>query len=141
MQSIIELSGSDKELFLSSLPIVRNKLDEFVVNFYSYFLKTDAGRLFKETAMETQYRMFHSSLAVIITHIEHPTLLEQHLSYLISGHTKFGVLLTDIDLFINSFMQALQDIYEDQFYLYKDIWYKLIKEIMDYFGEGLQNNI
>jgi len=140
MQRILEFSDSDKDLLLTSLPIIRNKLDEFVIKFYTYLLNTDSGRLFKETAMETQYRMFHSSLAIIITHVEHPALLEQHLSHLITSHAKYGVLLTDIDLFINSFMKTLQDIYEDQFYKYKSIWEKLITEIMNFFSEGLQGN-
>ena len=139
MQSIIKLSDADKDMLLSSLPIIRENLDLFVIKFYSYFLKTDAGRLFKDTAMETQYRMFHSSLGIIITHIEHPALLEDHLRHLLRNHGKYGVLTSDLDLFIDSFMEALQDIYKDQFSTYRDIWFNLINDIMVYFAEGLQN--
>ena len=81
--------------------------------------------------------MFHSSLGIIITHIEHPTLLEDHLKNLITNHGKYGVLTGDISLFIESFMNALQDIYGDLFNSYKDIWFRVIDDIMTFFAEGL----
>ncbi len=139
MQSIIELSESDKDLLLSSLPIIRKKLDLFVIKFYTYFLKTDSGRLFKKTDMETQYRMFHSSLAIIFTHVENPELLEQHVNHLIKSHGNYGVGIKDVDLFVDSFMKALRDIYGESFDTYRDIWFKIINEIMTFFGQGLPN--
>jgi hemoglobin-like flavoprotein len=79
MLRIQNLSDSNKKVLLNSLPIISKELDLFVIKFYSYFLKTGAGKLFHSTQLEKQSKMFHTSLGVIISHIEHPEFLEKHL--------------------------------------------------------------
>lgn len=138
MNALIKLSEHDKILILESLPIISANLDLFIVKFYSYLLKTDAGRLFKQTELEKQYRMFHKSLAVIITHIENPQFLQEHVNGLITTHIQYGVSKNDVDYFVESFMKALSDIYANDFITYKDAWYSIIVEIMDYFGERMK---
>lgn len=139
METLIKLSDRDKNLLLESLPIISTNLDLFVVKFYFYLLKTDARRLFKETELEKQYRMFHRSLAVVISHIENPQFLQTHVNNLITTHIQYGVSKRDVDFFVDSFMKALSDIYGKDFITYRDAWYSIIIEIMDYFGERMKN--
>ena len=66
--------------------------------------------------MEKQFKMFHSSLGVIISHIEHPAFLEEHLNSIIESHKKYGVKMIHVEGFIDSFMKALSDIYGNEFF-------------------------
>lgn len=137
MQSIVELTQTDKNLLLSSLPIIAENMDDFVVRFYSYFLKTDAGALFHSTHLEKQYKMFHSSLGVIISHIENPVFLQEHLQSIIDSHKKYGIKLIHVQEFVDSFMNALKDIYGNEFDKYEHLWHKIISNIMSYFADNL----
>ena len=137
METIIELNKVDKEQLLSSIPKIAENMDDFVVRFYSYFLKTDAAELFHATELEKQYKMFHSSIGVIISHIEHPVFLEQHLQAIVSNHKNYGVKMIHVEEFVESFMKALADIYAEEFDTYEHIWRKIIGNIMSYFADNL----
>ena len=113
-------------------------MDFFVIRFYYYFLRTKAGLLFQHTNIQNQFKMFNSSLNVILTHITDPTLLEDHLNTLIKTHTAYGVIADHIDYFIDSFMNALKEIFTDESDVpIITIWYKVIVEIMSYFKDNL----
>lgn len=113
-------------------------MDFLVIKFYDYFLKTDAGFLFQHTEMDHQYKMFASSLNVIITHIVSPHLLTDNLDKLIESHTHYGVSAKHIDLFIDCFMKALQEVFEsDRDKLILNLWKKLLTTIMYYFRDNV----
>ena len=139
LKSLYELSDADKQLLLSSLPFISSELDLFVIKFYSYFLKTDAVSLFHKTHMEQQYRMFHASLGVIITHIDNPEFLEEHLNSIVSKHASYGVKNIHTEYFVEAFMNALNDIFGKNFKTYKELWYIVIRDIMNYFALKLVN--
>ena len=79
MEVIDRLSSKEKDLFLLSLPIINRNMDFFVIRFYYYYLRTKAGLLFQHTNIEKQYKIFTTSLKVMLTHIADPTQLEVHL--------------------------------------------------------------
>ena len=138
MEVIKQLSSEENNILLLSLPIISKNMDFFVIRFYYYFLRTNAGLLFQQTNIENQYKMFNTSLNVILTHIADPTQLEDHLQDLIKSHVEYGVIGEHDDFFIDSFMKALSEIFSD--YSAKnllEIWYKVISEIMFYFKENL----
>ena len=138
MEVIKQLSSDEKNIFLLSLPIISKNMEFFVIRFYYYFLRTNAGLLFQQTNIENQYKMFNTSLNVILTHIADPTQLEDNLQDLIKTHVGYGVIGEHIDFFIDSFMKALSEIFSD--YSSKnllEIWYKVISEIMFYFKDSL----
>ena len=138
MEVIDRLSSKEKDLFLLSLPIINRNMDFFVIRFYYYFLRTKAGLLFQHTNIENQFKMFTTSLNVMLTHIADPTQLEDHLHELITSHVEYGVIEEHVDYFIDSFMKALQEIfsYESTHDLLA-IWYKVVTEIMLYFKDNL----
>ena len=113
MEVIERLSTKEKNLFLLSLPIINRNMDFFVIRFYYYFLRTKAGLLFQHTNIEQQFKMFNSSLNVILTHIADPMQLEDHLQELIKTHVEYGVIAEHVDYFIDSFMKALSEIFSD----------------------------
>lgn len=113
-------------------------MDFFVIRFYYYFLRTKAGLLFQHTNIEKQYQMFNSSLNVILTHIADPTLLEDHLQELIKSHVEYGVISEHIDYFIDSFMKALTELFDDESdKAILEVWNKVITDIMIYFKNDL----
>ena len=113
-------------------------MDFFVIRFYYYFLRTKAGLLFQHTNIENQYKMFNTSLNVILTHIADPTLLEDHLQELIKTHVDYGVITEHVDYFINSFMNSLSEVFsEESDENLLEIWHKIITEIMFYFRQDL----
>ena len=138
MEAINELSESEKQLLQFSLPIINKNTEFLVIRFYYHFLQTKAGLLFKNTKMEDQYKMFASSLNAIITHIANPYLLMDNLDVLIQSHVKYGVMEEHIDYFIESFMKALGEVFNnEQDKTILKLWKKLITSIMLYFKEHL----
>ena len=133
-QYILDLTDEEKEELISSLDGIKHRMNELVEKFYFYFLQTKASNLFKTTDMMKQHVMFNSSIGIIIAHINHPLLLQEHLDNLILRHSHYGVSADYIDDFIESFKNALQDIFQDsddkQFI---EMWYKLITSVMSYF--------
>lgn len=132
------LPEQEKATFFSSIPIIRQNLDFFVIKFYSYFLQTKAGTLFHNTNLEKQYKMFHSSLTLIINHLENPDYVSDHLNKLIEVHLTYGVKKEHIDYFVTSFMKALKDIFSEQYDIFEGTWYEIINEIMRYFAKGIK---
>lgn len=133
------MAEEDKELFYASLPTIMQNLDFFVLRFYYYFFQTDAFKLFQHVKLNYQYKMFYISIKTMIAHIETPDLLEDQLDKLVSIHKSYGVTVEHVDYFINSFNQALSDIFTNQ---EKSetiaVWYKIIIRIMNYFEKELR---
>ena len=141
LESFILVTDEDKEVFYSSIPIIRQNLDFFVIKFYSYFLQTKAGILFRNTKLESQYKMFHASLSLIINHLDDPEFVSKHIDSIIESHQKFGIKQDHVPYFIDSFNKALRDIFStssnaNNNYLVR--WEKIIVEIMAYFGRGFK---
>ena len=135
LASIQTLTDFEKDKFFESIPIIRQNLDYFVIKFYSYFLQTKAGLLFHETSLDKQYKMFHSSLSLIINHLDNPDYVVEHIDKLNEIHVNYGVEKVHVEYFVSSFMKALKDIFSDKYSTYQSIWYKVITEIMDYFSK------
>ena len=142
LQALLNLSEDEKEELLTSLDLLKFQMDNLVEHFYFYLMKTNAGRLFEKTEMMKQHVMFNSSLGILIAHIDHPQLLQQHLDNLIERHSHYGVKSEHVDDFIESFKNALQDIFDDPNdstnKQYIEIWYKLIHSVMIYFKNEIK---
>lgn len=137
-KNILGITEAERKELLVTIDSLRGKLDELIEAFYGYFLKTEAGFLFEHTDMNRQQLMFHSSIGVIITHIEHPYMLEQHLNQTITKHQAYGVTGRHVDLFIESFYKGLKDVFPDVVDKHKvEIWYKLISSVMLFFKNQL----
>ncbi len=137
-ENLLNLPEHDKELFNSTLPIIIQNLDVFVLRFYYYFFQTDVVNLFKQTKLKNQYKMFYTSIETIITHLECPELVENQLDRLVAKHREYGVMVEHVDYFITSFIQALKEILTKP--ETKDaitVWYKIIVKIMTYFEKAL----
>ena len=140
LEILTNFSNTDKEIFYTSLTTITSHLDFFVLRFYYHFLDTKAGQLFQRTRLEHQYKMFYSSIDLIINHIENPHLLEDHLNDLAEKHKQVGVLVEHVDYFIGSFIKALEDIFiGDVNKQIITVWYKIIVKIMSYFEKKLWN--
>ena len=138
MEVIERLSVKEKNLFLLSLPVINRNMDFFVIRFYYYFLRTKAGLLFQHTNIEQQFKMFTTSLNLILTHIADPMQLEDHLLDLIKTHVEYGVIAEHVDYFFDSFIKALSEIFSDESnYELLEIWYKVITQVMQYFKDNL----
>ena len=138
METLQKLSPIDKQLFYESLKNIENKLNYLVQRFYFYFLQTEAGPLFRETEWDNHMKMFHVSLAFLIAHIDNPTLLNKHLSLIVENHRGYGVESKHISHFIDSFISALNEFFEENDRII-GIWHSVIYEIMSFFNSKLMN--
>ena len=87
--------------------------------------------------MMKQHLMFTSSISIVIAHIDHPLLLQEHLDNLIIRHKHYGVIREHVDDFIESFKNAIKDILQDSYSNVIPLWYKLITSVMMYFKDNL----
>ncbi len=135
---MFDLTEHEKQLLHFSLPIINKNMDFLVIRFYHYFLETPAGVLFENTQMEKQYKMFASSLNTLITHIVSPHLLNDNLDKMILTHENYGVMSEHVDMFIDSFMKALREVFnEEKDKLILQLWKKIVTNIMTYFKDNL----
>ena len=130
MEVLNQLSNDDKNVFFSSLPFLSKNMEFFVLRFYYYFLQTKAGNLFQNTNINVQYKMFNTAVNVLITHIADPTQLEHAIDGLVNNHVKYGVEPDHINYFIDSFMNALGEIFNKDAERTLNVWYNVISEIM-----------
>ena len=88
--------------------------------------------------MENQYKMFNVSLNVILGYIEEPEKLKDYLGQMAQRHAQYGVDTVHLDLFIDSFMNAWKELFDNKYEenLF-NLWYRVITEIIFYF----KNNI
>lgn len=109
--------------------MLKDHLDELVNHFYGYFLRTKAAELFNLFDMEKQYKMFRVSIAILISHVDNPFMLDQHLRLVVKNHKNYGVQKEHISLFVDSFNCALKDVFQnnDDFI---QVWSNIISEIM-----------
>ena len=135
MQTLLKLSPYDKQEFYASLARIEHRLEHLVHRFYYFFLQTEAGGLFKNTDMETHYRMFHVALAFLIAHIDNPNLINKHLKLIVERHKKYGVKKSYIFYFIDSFISALKEFFDESNERIIVIWNSVIYEIMSFFNE------
>lgn len=138
MLIVLNLSELERKDILESYKIIKKNQDFFVIRFYHYFFQTNAKNLFKDTKMEKQYVMFSKSLDLIISQILNPDKLFNQLKIITKSHTAYGVLVTHSPYFIDSFMQALKEIFTEK----KDtdllnLWSVLLSDLMDYFNKGI----
>lgn len=134
MEVLNQLSQEEKSAILSSLPILSKNMEFFVLRFYFHFLKTKAGVLFQHTQIPKQHKMFNTAFTVIINHITDPVLLEHSIEDLVKSHSKYGIRQDHIDLFINSFMIALQEVFNEDSDHLLNSWHTIIVEIMSFFS-------
>ncbi len=129
MQSIVSHSEIQKIVFQKSLILLNEHLDDLVNHFYRYFLSTKAAELFNLFDMEKQYRMFRVSIAILISHVDNPFMLDKHLRLVVEKHKHYGVTKEHTKLFLNSFNKALKDIFQDHDEFTR-IWSNIMNEIM-----------
>ena len=139
MESILNLSDDEKYHLNETIKIIKKNLDFFVVRFYEYFLKTEAGILFQNIAMEKQQLMFSTSLNIIFDHITYPLDLGRYLEDIAIRHKEYGVLAGHTNFFIDSFLTALKEVLEGQIVdsKYFDIWIRDISDVLVYFQEKI----
>ena len=115
-------------------------METFARRFYYYFLQTKAGLLFKQTEKEKQYQMFAVSLKIIFNHINNPPQMVKQLDNLISNHQKYGVMRVHADYFIESFLKALKEVFENQKFdtTISNLWLRVISDILGYFQQGFE---
>lgn len=135
-----QLSATEKNLIMFSLPIINLNMEFFSLRFYYHFLQSKAGFLFKNTKIEQQHKMFGVSLSLILTYLTdpNPELLETYLETLVKSHVEFGVVSNHVNDFIEAFMKALSEILPentDMQLLYT--WRKVISDIMSVFRENI----
>ena len=134
LETILYLNEDEKEDLFASLNFLKFQIDQVIEKFYYYFLKTDIVELFRQTNMVKQRMMFNTTLGIIISNIDNPILLQEQLDELVVSHMKYGVKPDYIDIFIDSFIKALNDSFSgSNKERYVSLWSKLITLIMDYF--------
>ena len=101
LQSIAFLSEREKIIFHKSLLILKDRLDEFVNSFYGFLLQTKAAELFNLFDMEKQYKMFQVSIAILISHVDNPFMLDKHLQLVVKNHKYYGVKNCPTEKFLN----------------------------------------
>lgn len=133
----LDFTNEEKNVLINSLDHLKKNIDFFTIRFYHYFLQTEAGTLFKGDT-EKQYRMFASSLNVIINHIFDSSQLDSYLESMINKHSTYGIRYNHIDLFISSFMNAWMELFGPEYdkTLY-NLWKRLISMVMELFRNYL----
>ena len=138
METIIILTENERQLLQFSLPVINKNMDFLVVRFYAYLLNTKAGVLFQNTNIQNQHKMFASSLNIIITNIVNPQLVSETLDQIIKRHENYGVTANYIEDFIDSFQNALNEVFSQETdKLILRLWIKIIDSIMMYFKEQI----
>lgn len=129
-----KLTDTEKNLFLFSLPIVNKDLENFVNRFYSHFLQTPAKKLFQNSNMERQHKMFSTAINVILTQASDPSSTDAYLQNIVKTHAYYGNMSDYIEPFIDSFMEALRETLKEQSNVQiLKTWNKVLNEIMSYF--------
>lgn len=82
--NLFHLSQEEKDLIQTSITKLTGKLNELIERFYFHFLQknSDVSRLFQNSEMVKQHNMFNVSLGVIISNIDNPKLIQDHLDEL-----------------------------------------------------------
>ncbi len=131
---IIKLSENEKNIIFPSLLTLNTKLADFSKLFYDYFTKTGANKLFQDTNMEDQIKKFEAAFKIFLYNIQHPINLKEHLDLVVSNHLDYGIMPEHIDLFMESFKNAIDEFLGDS--SNKDVltlWHRLIDQLMAYF--------
>lgn len=140
MESILPLTEEERQQLHLSIELINKNIDFFVIRFYNYFLKTEAGKLFQNTEMDKHYNMFSTALNVIFNHIDNPNYIKGFLDDIIFRHIGYGVLPEYTDYFVNSFLSSLKEVFDDEdFGNTLHIWLKIISDLLAYFQIGLIN--
>ncbi len=108
-------------------------MDDLVEKFYNYLLKTSTGQLFKNTNMINQHGVFNSSMGIVISHIGDPESLQEQLDKLISNHSHYGITVTNLNDFGESFRKCLKDVFTGPSERFIEVWDKIMISITNYF--------
>ena len=139
MQFSPSLDRDEKNVLQFTLPLLSQNFDLLTKKFYEYFLKTEAGELFKGTHIEKQFKMFSESINILLTQIANSSILTDSLDNLIEKHKKYGVEIKHIDLFTDSFVKALEDVFSTKAEARTiKLWAKIINEIMNYYKKQIE---
>lgn len=115
MEQQLILTSEEKQELISSLCLIADNMEQFVVNFYQNFLHEKNLNLIKQNTNESLINMFSSSLSMIISQIEHPFPIEEYIDILSVKHPDFMSMMIDKDLFQKSFMNALIDTFGENY--------------------------
>ena len=81
--------------------------------------------------------MFNVALAFLISHIDNPSMLNKHLELIVKTHKNYGVQSKHIPYFIDSFISALKEFFDESDERVVPIWNSVIYEIMSFFNQEL----
>lgn len=139
MELTIDISEEEKKEVISLLQTLRTQhLEDFVVSFYEHFLKDETYNFLHESSNEELINMFSSFINIMITHLEEPFNLEEHLEILKDKHPTFKQMISFKDIFIRAFMKALSKIFNKQIDEHSDkVWHKVLENFLVFFKQNL----
>ena len=138
LEIIFQFSDNERLQLQDSIIFLKKNIDFFIIRFYHHLLQTEAGSLFRNSNMENQYKMFNVSLKIILSYIEDPEKIKDYLGSMAQRHAQYGVNTEHTGLFIDSFMNAWKELFDNNYEenLF-NLWYKIISEILFYFKDNL----
>lgn len=142
-QKFFPLNEQEKSLLTDSLENIKGNLDIFVERFYYHFFQQDSSirELFKNTDMSNQYKMFHTSLATIISSFEFPEFLYTHINGLAGRHLLYGLKIDHLHHFKVGFLEALHDLLRESFTPELSFtWEKIIDYVLSNFYEMMEDS-
>ena len=131
MASIFKISDEERQELTACIPLLGQKLEKFVSNFYEYFLDKDTLHFIQHHSKESLINMFSSSLNIIIAHTDESFPTEEYITSLKTQYPGITIMVQNKGLFISSFMQALVETLKEN---YTDrlgyLWYKAISSFV-----------
>ena len=120
---------------VNSLIILKQNLDYFIIRSYHYFLQTESGLKIQSTSIQDQFKLFHSSISIILTYINKPAELDKYLQIIKEEQQRDIIFMIEYnDDFVESFIHAINEIFmNDESQQVLSLWKKVIKNILFYF--------
>jgi len=138
VSDFLDLNQKERELLLQSVEELTGKLHSLVERFYFHLLEDNdiLSQLFRNSDLMKQHNMFNVSIGVIISNIDNPSLVKDHLDELIDRHKLYGVLPFHVPYFSDAYTKAITEVYGSTDPIMK-IWLKIIHSTMEYFKSKL----
>ena len=128
------LTNDEKQELNSSLCLIADNMEQLVVHFYQNFLHEKNLKLIKQNTNESLINMFSSSLSMIISQIEHPFSIQEYFRILLMKHPDFITMMEDKNLFQQSLMNALIDVFGVNYSeRLGNLWYRAVSNYINEF--------
>jgi len=127
----LNFSESEKDELLSSLSVICDNLDFFLIRFYYHFLTTKACKSVQNITSENNYLRMSIFLNFIITHIENRVLVKEYLITSQYNHSEYSVLNMQTKYFIDSFLNALKELFlSEKYENLLNLWDQELRDFM-----------